>query len=69
MKTAQRSKMKWLWENMKGYRALYFICIFGKGIHPSRSASGYNRKNGNSILRNYIVKILPLREIVNNLSV
>ena len=33
MKTAQRSKMKWLWENMKGYRALYFICIFGTIVY------------------------------------
>ncbi len=33
MKTAQRSKMKWLWENMKGYRALYFVCIFGTIVY------------------------------------
>ena len=33
MKTAERSKMKWLWENMKGYRALYFICIVGTIVY------------------------------------
>ena len=24
-----KSKMRWLWENMKGYRALYILGIFG----------------------------------------
>ena len=33
MKTAQHSKMKWLWENMKGYRVLYFICILGTIVY------------------------------------
>ena len=27
METKKRSKMAWLWENMKGYRAIYFIGI------------------------------------------
>lgn len=33
MKTEQRSKMKWLWENMKGYRALYVVGILGTIVY------------------------------------
>ncbi len=29
MENVKRSRMKWLWENMKGYRLLYIIGIFG----------------------------------------
>lgn len=29
MKEKKRSKLKWLWENMKGYRAIYLIGILG----------------------------------------
>ena len=25
----KKSKMQWLWENMKGYRAVYMLGIFG----------------------------------------
>ena len=33
METKQRSKMKWLWENMKGYRAIYVIGILGTIVY------------------------------------
>ena len=33
METKQRSKMKWLWENMKGYRVIYAIGILGTVVY------------------------------------
>ena len=30
---ANMSKMRWLWENMKGYRALYVVGIFGTLVY------------------------------------
>ena len=33
MKETQHSKMRWLWENMKGYRALYFVGIMGTLVY------------------------------------
>ena len=30
---AKRSKMKWLWENMKGYRAMYVLGLFGTVLY------------------------------------
>lgn len=33
MKEKQKSKMGWLWENMKGYRALYIVGILGTVVY------------------------------------
>ena len=33
MKKAQNSRLEWLWENMKGYRALYVISMIGTMIY------------------------------------
>ena len=33
MKETQHSKMRWLWENMKGYRALYLVGITGTLVY------------------------------------
>jgi len=33
MEAKQRSKMKWLWENMKGYRVMYIIGILGTVVY------------------------------------
>ena len=33
MKRIQKSKMEWLWENMKGYRILYITAIFGTVVY------------------------------------
>lgn len=33
MKAAKRSKIKWLWENMKGYRVLFIVCILGTVVY------------------------------------
>ena len=33
METQKRSKMAWLWENMKGYRTIYFIGILGTIVY------------------------------------
>ena len=33
MKETQHSKMRWLWENMKGYRILYFVGIIGTLVY------------------------------------
>ncbi len=33
METKKRSKMAWLWENMKGYRALYIVGILGTIVY------------------------------------
>lgn len=33
MDTKKRSKMAWLWENMKGYRAIYIIGILGTVVY------------------------------------
>lgn len=33
MKTKKRSKLVWLWENMKGYRCIYIIGILGTIVY------------------------------------
>lgn len=33
MSTKKHSKMAWLWENMKGYRAIYFVGILGTIVY------------------------------------
>ena len=33
MDTKKKSKLAWLWENMKGYRAIYFIGILGTIVY------------------------------------
>lgn len=33
MKAAKRSRFKWLWENMKGYRVLFIVCILGTVVY------------------------------------
>ena len=33
METQKRSKMAWLWENMKGYRVIYIIGILGTIVY------------------------------------
>lgn len=33
MKSAKRSRIKWLWENMSGYRALFVVCILGTVVY------------------------------------
>ncbi len=33
METKKRSKMAWLWENMKGYRAIYIVGILGTIVY------------------------------------
>ena len=33
MKKTQKSKMGWLWENMKGYRVLYVTAILGTVVY------------------------------------
>ena len=33
METKKRSKMAWLWENMKGYRAIYLVGILGTVVY------------------------------------
>ena len=33
MEKTQHSKMRWLWENMKGYRAIYFVGIIGTLVY------------------------------------
>ena len=33
MEKKQKSKLGWLWENMKGYRAIYIIGILGTVVY------------------------------------
>lgn len=33
MKEEQKSKLAWLWENMKGYRVIYILCLVGTVIY------------------------------------
>ena len=33
VKKTQKSKMGWLWENMKGYRVLYVTAILGTVVY------------------------------------